>query len=249
MSGGLKLTREVIGAIAFLYAVAVGGYFALFYLYPCPWYRIDKLRAQAKEYADHGQWPFVEDIGRQLCDCGHQTEGWYLQAEGEYHSGQYLTAINFWHRAQNAQPDAQGDVPVEQRDAAARIAEAYLESNDYKMAVDQYQTLSAKSPGRIEYRFGYGQALIFNGQYKDAIAILHGVPDTICCGGIPGVARLFEAAARFGDNDPEANDFLCDGLKKWPEWKNELGDSDESRFPKIRELIPRNAARSCAPRP
>jgi tetratricopeptide (TPR) repeat protein len=242
-----KLTREVIGAIAFLYAVVVAGYFALFYLYPCPWYKVEKLRAQAKDYTDDGQWPFVEDIGRKLCDCGHQTEGWYLQAESEYQSGQYLTAINFWHRALNADPDAQGDAPVGQRDAAVRIAEAYFEAKDYKMAVDQYQTLSAKSPERMEYRFDYGEALIFNDQYKDAVNILHNVPDTVCCDGIRGEARLYETAALFGESrDADAKKILCNGLEEWPEWKEWLSASDE-HFSKIRKLIPNYAVKSCQP--
>jgi len=40
--------------------------FTAFYLYPCPWYKINELRAQANDYADDGRWPFVEDIGRKL---------------------------------------------------------------------------------------------------------------------------------------------------------------------------------------
>jgi hypothetical protein len=48
-----KLTREVIGAMALLYAAAVTGYFVLFY--PCPWYKISELRAQADHYAEAGQ--------------------------------------------------------------------------------------------------------------------------------------------------------------------------------------------------
>lgn len=246
-----KLTREVIGAIAFLYAVAVAGYFALFYLYPCPWYKIDKLHAQVNDYVNDGRWSFVEDIGRKLCDCGDQADGWYWQAESEYHSGQYLTAINFWNRSLKAQPNAQ-------EDAGVRIADAYIELNDYKMAVDQYQSLSAKSPERVDYRFGYGEALIYNGQYKDAADILDGVPDTYCCGGIHGVARLFEAAARYryaesveGQPDhksefDKAKNVLCQGLAERPEWKKWVeADSDEEPFPKMRKLIASDERRSC----
>jgi hypothetical protein len=107
------------------------------------------------------------------------------------------------------------------------------------MAVDQYQTLSAKSPERMEYRFDYGKALIFNDQYKDAADILHGVPDAFCCGRIRVAARLFEAAALFGESRPEqANNVLCKGLAEWPKWKKWLeGDSDEGHSSEIRDKL------------
>jgi tetratricopeptide (TPR) repeat protein len=188
-------------------------------------------------------WSIVEETGKKLCDCGDQAEGWDWQAESQYRSGQYLTAINFWRRSAKAQPDAQGDI-------TAKIANAHIELDDFKMAVDQYQILSARSPEKMDYRYGYGRALIFNGQYKDAVDILRGVPSTFEDDGIRGGARIFEAAARYGyaasvetQSDREkvlgqAKNVLCTGLAESPEWKELLeGNSDEGHFSKIRELI------------
>ena len=145
-----RISRGSITVMTVIVAGLFGLYFFVFY--PCPWYKIDELRAKADNYVVIGQWSFVEDIGQELCDCGALSEGWDWQAKSEYFSAQFRTAINFWRRAIKAQP-------TKAEPLTANIADAYIWLDDFKMAVDLYKKNIRSQPAANAFALWIRQSI------------------------------------------------------------------------------------------
>ena len=216
----------------------------LVFFRPCPWYRVDNLRSLATQFANKSQWSSVEDVGQQMCDCGASGEGWDVQAKSEYAIKQYRIAINFWKRSIVANPRF-----VNMRNAS--IADASIWLDDFRVAVDLYRKLYTSDPCSNRYRYGYGRALTFYGDYKEAKDILQGMPPTFNDGGTSGETQVFEGIARLGfastnNNENSKNEeidvakqTICKGIKEDNQWKPWLFDknSDVGHLSVFRPLI------------
>jgi tetratricopeptide (TPR) repeat protein len=167
---------------------SLGIYF--YRLYPCSSPNLAQIKLAADNYIASRQWSFVEEKGIQLCDCGDLGEGWDLRAKYKYHNEDYRSAAEFWKSA--------SDYDKTSDPYRANLAAAYVQIKDYPAAVKIYGQLVGNKPSSLHFRYGLGRALVYNGQFKDALDHLRTVPTTFDDGGSNGQARIMEAAAHYG---------------------------------------------------
>ena len=131
------------------------------------------------------------------------------------------------------------------------MADALIRVHNYSDAIKNYKTLYNGTPENLHYRYGRGRALLYDGQYKEAIDLLRGVGTEFDDGGSAGQARILEAAAHYGAAMHTTTDFekkmkidmavksLCEGLQITTyDWRKLIeGDSDEGGFSQIRIIL------------
>ncbi|QJX09039.1 tetratricopeptide repeat protein [Rhizobium brockwellii] len=223
----------------------------IFFFYPCPWYKANSLQLDALRYFEQKQWTSASRAGEMLCDCGAKSIGWDIQAKSKYAMRDYRGAIDAWNKAIEADPDNGAT-------KRANIADASIWIDDYKTAVERYGALYKGDPENSRYRYGYGRALVFDGDYSNALDILRGVTNDD--GGSSGQSRVFEGIARLGLSSTSgvaadkgkhlesAIKNLCSAIQIEPQWREWLfpdTNSDVGHLRVFRDLLATISPLSC----
>lgn len=143
--------------------------------------RIEIFRAKAVDFRKPS-WRNALRLRCQVDRLGHPSQK-------QIRDARLPGAIDAWNKAIEADPDNGAT-------KRANIADASIWIDDYKTAVERYGALYKGDPENSRYRYGYGRALVFDGDYSNALDILRGVTNDD--GGSSGQSRVFEESLGSG---------------------------------------------------